>query len=128
MKFATDKSISGAEYKQMLKPFVYGWCRKGVYLYIGATRQGWTRLMKPHNIIGRAEPLLDDDYIDFWFCDDSQIYKTEAELILLHQPKYNAMSVGKMPSLKVEKKPLTEEQKRVIMAKSAYYARKGLGP
>jgi hypothetical protein len=85
----SNRIILGSELFNLCRPFVYAWCRKGEYLYIGATLSGLKRIVF-HHVIGKVDKVLDDDAFELWYGDDAnEVFTLERELIIMHQPKYN---------------------------------------
>lgn len=99
MQLSYEKSITVLEFKQLTKPLLYGWCRDGTYLYIGASNRGFARLMT-HDIVGVVEPILDTDYFCFWFPPQAELFTWERKLININQPKYNDKGLGSNSSTK----------------------------
>lgn len=70
---------------------VYAWKRLNNfnydYLYIGRSDKGFSRIFTNHHVINVREKIQDTDLIDVWHTNNSRIL--EAELIILHKPKYN---------------------------------------
>lgn len=79
----------------MRQPILYGWYRDPIYLYIGKSNAGLSRILT-HDKINVVEPLLDQDEIHI-FELTKEIAIMEAELIAHFNPKYNLVYSHKEP-------------------------------
>ena len=79
-------TITGKLLREAGRHGVYVWRRGEEWLYVGASVAPLRRLAS-HNLIGRVEPLQDDDRIEFYPSETFLVL--EAQLIAQHQPKYN---------------------------------------
>lgn len=82
-------NVSGDEFNLYNTPCVYAWKRGDEWLYVGTSNRGICRLYS-HTTIGKIEPVQTNDTIVLWFYKNPvQAMMNEAELIIVHQPKYN---------------------------------------
>lgn len=102
MNLAYTSSISATDLGKLQDPFIYGWCRDGVYLYIGSSQVGFKRLLT-HNIVGVITPILDSDYFHFWYPPVEQLRSWERKLINLHRPNFNDLGSGATALIKDHK-------------------------
>lgn len=78
--------FTGEQMMTVMQPGVYFWKRGEQWLYIGSSANILWRVSR-HNVIGRVEPMEDQDVIGMIQTDD---YITlEASMIATHRPKYN---------------------------------------
>ena len=85
-----NESLTGKQLKTLGDICVYGWRRGESYLYVGASGKALGRI-GTHNTIGKVEPILDDDRIDFWKFDnweDAEMF--EITMNKAFRPKYSA--------------------------------------
>ena len=82
-------SLSGKEYKDLLKPMIYIWKRKDIYLYVGKSIRGFRRLLSYHHVLSNYD-IEDDDIFETILCSsnlESEIL--ERDLIKSYKPVYN---------------------------------------
>jgi predicted GIY-YIG superfamily endonuclease len=82
--------ICGAEFNSLTGHAVYGWKRGNDFLYIGSTGNFLDRVGS-HNIIGKVEPVQNQDQIIVWpgSEDFMEVMAFEAELNRKFRPKYS---------------------------------------
>jgi len=84
-----DIAISGVEAQNAKRICTYAWLRGEVWLYVGQSRRGLTRVLG-HNVIGELEEIRDTDTILVWHCaTEKDSISLERALIHKHQPVYN---------------------------------------
>jgi predicted GIY-YIG superfamily endonuclease len=83
-------TLTHADFRQMTAPGLYIWKRGDAYLYIGVSVRILARVAN-HNVIDRAESVLDGDIIEIYsFPEDANfMYEEEARLTRLYKPKYS---------------------------------------
>lgn len=68
---------------------IYGWRRKGIYLYIGQSKSVLKRVMH-HHVINHKDKINDRiDKIDVWFCCESKLLSTEKRFVDKYKPPLN---------------------------------------
>lgn len=87
-----DVNIAGEYYNKFNTDCVYAWKRGSVWLYVGTSSYGFSRIFK-HNVIGKAEEVLDTDEILVWsFSDSFTARLAELEFIVRYKPVYNKVT------------------------------------
>src|SRR5262252_2119211 len=99
-----DNQLSGEEVVQLGRPHVYAWQRDGVWLYVGFSTNGMSRLVehevilirRRHTRVRHIQPyetiVLPTDNFLFWHHpqdDLSVLRRLELDLIYAHHPRYN---------------------------------------
>lgn len=122
-------AIKGPDLRQAVRTFcaelkhnvfyVYRWRRGDEWLYVGSTRNVFNRMLT-HRVIGKVEPLQDNDVIEFVECTDKlTMLLTEHAFQVEQQPKYNKIGC-------VDRKKLSREEREERANKIR--AQYGLGP
>lgn len=83
-------TLTGKIFKAASEDGVYFWKRGDEWLYVGATGNLIGRLAY-HNIIGRVEPVLEDDVIGLIPTEPFSSISLESRLVEQHRPKYNPL-------------------------------------
>lgn len=83
-----DFIIDGKEYLKGVRSIIYGWKRRGDWLYIGMSTIGLYRLYA-HNTLNVVEPILDIDEFFIWYVDKDKLFDLEKELIQTLKPEHN---------------------------------------
>lgn len=80
--------------------FVYGFYRRGKYLYIGSCIKLMAR-MPNHHIIGVSFPIYTSDYLNLWNATSENRVDLEAALVQLHEPPFNSNSPSQLNSIRI---------------------------
>jgi hypothetical protein len=83
--------MTGQEFlSNMTGMFCYGWFRGGKYLYVGATRHGWGRILKQHHVFKDFSELQATDEIHVWPVEsEALLFELEKCLIVELKPERN---------------------------------------
>lgn len=86
--------LSGLSFNDYKTPCIYAWKREDTWLYIGASKCGFSRVFNNKHHIFNKLGVRDTDKILIWFFNNltvQELFNFEALLISEYKPLYNTM-------------------------------------